>query len=325
MMEMDEGFVREVRANPADDNARLILADYLDDVGDPLGQFIRVQVRLARDDLGPQVREELTATEATLIESHAQSWLQPLRDFGVEGAAIRCFRRGLVERIRMKAKAFLTHGVEVCQISPAVHALDLRRPEGFVQELVEFEMPAQISVLDLSSNALNGPTSRLLRAPWMSQMETLDLQFNYMSGKDLNSLTKNTLPRLKRLDLEMNSLGRSMKTFAKAKFLGTLEELSLRNNSLEDAGLAELAASPNLLELRRLNLASNGISDVSPLCESLAFANLEFMSLNHNRLGQDANARLLNAKCLPDGMQLELRGNSLQPSKQLKSRFRVVV
>ena len=39
-MSFDEGFVEEVRLNPKDDNARLILADYLEESGDPRGEFI---------------------------------------------------------------------------------------------------------------------------------------------------------------------------------------------------------------------------------------------------------------------------------------------
>jgi uncharacterized protein (TIGR02996 family) len=42
-----EGFIKAIRASPDDDCIRLIYADWLEERGDPPGEFIRVQVALA--------------------------------------------------------------------------------------------------------------------------------------------------------------------------------------------------------------------------------------------------------------------------------------
>ena len=43
-----EAFLQRIRAYPDDDAPRLVFADWLDEQGDPRGDFIRVQVALAQ-------------------------------------------------------------------------------------------------------------------------------------------------------------------------------------------------------------------------------------------------------------------------------------
>jgi uncharacterized protein (TIGR02996 family) len=47
-------FLRDIKDHPDDDTPRLVLADWLEEHGDPRGEFVRVQCQLARlreDDL----------------------------------------------------------------------------------------------------------------------------------------------------------------------------------------------------------------------------------------------------------------------------------
>lgn len=53
---IDPGMLAAVIANPKDDLCRLIYADWLDERGDPRGEFVRVQCELARDFPGLQKR-----------------------------------------------------------------------------------------------------------------------------------------------------------------------------------------------------------------------------------------------------------------------------
>ena len=45
-----EAFLQRIRAFPDDDAPRLVFADWLDEQGDPRGEFIRVQIALAQLD-----------------------------------------------------------------------------------------------------------------------------------------------------------------------------------------------------------------------------------------------------------------------------------
>jgi len=52
-MDRDEGFIQALLANPDDDSLRLVYADWLDDHGDPSGEFLRVVCalrNLTKDD-----------------------------------------------------------------------------------------------------------------------------------------------------------------------------------------------------------------------------------------------------------------------------------
>ena len=58
-----EPFLQTVLENPADDGARLVYADWLEEQGDPRGEFIRVQIELAKLKPGDPNVERLTDRE----------------------------------------------------------------------------------------------------------------------------------------------------------------------------------------------------------------------------------------------------------------------
>ena len=80
-MNKDESFCQAIRKSPEDDALRLVYADWLDERGDPRGQFIRVQCELAQlpDDspLTALRREELEDRERRLLKGHWEEWAGP--------------------------------------------------------------------------------------------------------------------------------------------------------------------------------------------------------------------------------------------------------
>ena len=68
-----EAFLQRIRAYPDDDAQRLIFADWLDEVGDPRGRFIRVQLALA------QVRSGEWHLHQWLAQYAQQSWARCAR------------------------------------------------------------------------------------------------------------------------------------------------------------------------------------------------------------------------------------------------------
>ncbi len=81
-MREDVSFVLHIRANPDDETARLIYADYLEERGDPRGELIRVQCELARLGVEDPLLPELTAREEELLAAHAEDWLAPCARWG---------------------------------------------------------------------------------------------------------------------------------------------------------------------------------------------------------------------------------------------------
>jgi uncharacterized protein (TIGR02996 family) len=70
-MTEDDAFLADIIANPDDDGVRLIYADYLDERGDPRGEFIRVQIERARLPEDDPRQEPLATRERWLLAADA--------------------------------------------------------------------------------------------------------------------------------------------------------------------------------------------------------------------------------------------------------------
>ena len=128
-MTHNDAFLQDILANPEDDTPRLIYADWLEERGDPRGEFIRVQCRLARmpaDDRRWPLLEQL---ERELLERHQDKWLGSLRP----SLARWSFRRGFLDMIAVPASLYLQRAVK----RPAT----VRR---FEVDLAGFEIPASV-------------------------------------------------------------------------------------------------------------------------------------------------------------------------------------
>ena len=68
-MTHDESFLRAIREAPDDDGVRLIYADWLEERGDPRGEFIRGQIALARTPVGAPGRNELAFRVRLLLDT----------------------------------------------------------------------------------------------------------------------------------------------------------------------------------------------------------------------------------------------------------------
>jgi len=91
---MDEtGFLHALLEDPADDTTRLVLADWLDERGDPRGELLRVQTELGRWVPDRGRRAALQERERQLVAAWVATWPEPLRgrcrEWAVEGGLAR--------------------------------------------------------------------------------------------------------------------------------------------------------------------------------------------------------------------------------------------
>ncbi len=61
-------------ANPSDDMARLVYADWLDEQGESRAEFIRIQIALVREKLQAAERFQLTDRATALYWKHHRFW-----------------------------------------------------------------------------------------------------------------------------------------------------------------------------------------------------------------------------------------------------------
>src|ERR1043165_4092328 len=73
-------FLREIKDRPDDDTPRLVLADWLQDRGDPRGELIALDIERCRLREGDPRHAELWQRERRLLCEHSFDWLGPLID-----------------------------------------------------------------------------------------------------------------------------------------------------------------------------------------------------------------------------------------------------
>jgi uncharacterized protein (TIGR02996 family) len=138
-------FLADVLAGPADDAPRMAYADWLQERGDPLGEFVAVQLRLARcrdgaESCPPDSRCgrcmgcELRRRERELLLTHGRAWPAGLlglewlareeRDgvwFTTGDAGLRLavqFRRGFIAHVELTLAAFDAHAAALFRAAP---------------------------------------------------------------------------------------------------------------------------------------------------------------------------------------------------------------
>jgi uncharacterized protein (TIGR02996 family) len=131
--------LRRILEVPADDVARLVFADWLQEHDEPeRAEFIRVQGRIAHLDMGARMlpkgvgRELLFAAEGNLVRNHWDDWV-PLNltgeylfawDEATATIELGCshsfyaFNRGFVSEVRLSLAAFMEHAEALFRAHP---------------------------------------------------------------------------------------------------------------------------------------------------------------------------------------------------------------
>jgi uncharacterized protein (TIGR02996 family) len=209
-------FLREIKDDPDNDAPRLVLADWLEEQGDPRSEFVRLQVERARLAEEDPRRKCLAARERQLLDEHAAAWLGRWHkaayrwqfDHGLlhlELAASRMARAGRATLDDAATAWVDSLGVSglpaevVAKLFP-VHALDLSSA-GDDSALTAASVPALAGLRRLRmtnvSQPLHPPLS-LAPLAELARLETLELvRAGNPYRLDVASLP--ALPRLRRL------------------------------------------------------------------------------------------------------------------------------
>lgn len=326
MSPAEEPFLDAILSRPADDGPRLILADFLDESGDPAdaarADLIRVQLALARLPAYHPRRPELADRQADLLRRHLAAWSAPLADL-VAGVT---FRRGLPDTVSMEAAAFVGGGADLFRRTRVggrsfVRRVRLLDPARVFPRLVRSPHLAAVAELDLSHGELgNGGAGLLARCPHLGGLKALDYGWNGADDAGVRLLARSAaFPALQSLALNDNGpvTAAGAQALADSPFLAGLVELDLSGNELTDAGVRALAAGRATGRLHTLRLAGNDIGDagVATLIRSGLFARLlardPSVDLRENEVGPAGAEALARCPELGRVAGLDLRGNHL--------------
>lgn len=177
-MTPDNPFLQALLAQPDDDTLRLAMADWLDENDQPeRGEFVRVQVELARGVADRERRRHLELRQRDLLIAHDSEWVTPLAKVlglkkGQWGGWV--FRRGFVEYFNLPATVINKFGTRLAELTP-VRELFLRPcNSGNVVALCRRPWLASVTHLYLESVHLTPNAVRaILDSPYLNNLRVL--------------------------------------------------------------------------------------------------------------------------------------------------------
>ena len=119
------GFLREFLADPKDGNTKLVYADWLEERGDPRGEFLRLRCNLADQPHGGLRYKELASRERALRAVLNTEWMSLFSPMLVSGSVLTTRPRAQVTRFLQicteigRALARYGYGVVGCEPDPS--------------------------------------------------------------------------------------------------------------------------------------------------------------------------------------------------------------
>jgi uncharacterized protein (TIGR02996 family) len=202
----ESGFLRAIFDAPDDPAPRLIFADWLDDQGDPRGEFLRVQTQLGAWVPDLALRTELQQRERAWLARHGlERLLGPLADLCVAWRYENGFGHVTMEARRFVTKRFTSHGAEWLR-NAWVRTLRLERLTGRLAAAAAAEPLQGVYGLDLSGQGLSDADAAvLLASPHLGGLRELQLSNNHLTEAFLQTQWDTpVVERLTVLDIRNN-------------------------------------------------------------------------------------------------------------------------
>ncbi|MFO1003683.1 MAG: TIGR02996 domain-containing protein [Planctomycetaceae bacterium] len=259
----EKTFLDEIISDPGDHQPRLIYADWLEDHGDPRGEFIRLQIERESHPHDP-TRNILPGTrESMLFEANSERWVAPLLKLGIERTAIG-FRWGFIDAVGVSCRTAASHIAAIRDFCPLLRRLYLH---GAYDDRID-QVSGSPHLQGLIQIGIQGQlTSENVRrfffdTPGLETLKAIDCSETNLGDAGLAELL--AAPQLQRIiALDLNSVDLSWRGAGQIlswRLAPQLEWLNLRQNSIGDRGGKLIARTQRLNAIKHLNLALNGFS-----------------------------------------------------------------
>lgn len=313
--------------HPHDETLRLVLADWLDDQGDPRGEYIRVQIALAGLPHSDPRRSPLAVREQELRSEHGRSWLPP----EVPHVKWDGFEKGFIEQVAISRwSTIVEHAERIRELAPIRHLRfhNCPVPMSQLEGLLESPLGRQLTGLSLDDCRLDDRAAiRLIENASVGRLVRLDLNRNGLRDAAVRAIAASpNVAKLAWLDLSYNGFGDSgTEWIAMSEHLRRLETLALNHNNIRGEGAVALAQNTQLSALAHLYLSVNRIGDygAKAFADSAARSRLETLELSFNQITDDGALALAASPHLAQLSQLHLSLNTLSPAAcdRLRERF----
>jgi uncharacterized protein (TIGR02996 family) len=295
-----DSFFEEILARPEEDGPRLMYADWLQERGDPRGEFIHLQCRWERERRAgsrlthEEDNEDQFADESPLeslkdriqelLHRHEAEWVAPLNGLAQQWV----FQRGFIEYIACRFEDFSKRHAELFAVTPLNSVTLVERGAAFLTH----REPAR------PYKARYDGVEALAGSPVIGRLRGLCLDRCLLDEKDISILAGSPhLSGLKRLSLARNDLADEGTTaLAASTSMNSLEVLDLSWNDVTNHGIEALAASPLTENLGSLVLMGNQIrvTGARALARSKGLRRLTHLDIRANRMEQRAVSILMD-------------------------------
>ncbi|MBC8290933.1 MAG: WGR domain-containing protein [Planctomycetes bacterium] len=324
-----EPFLAEIRDNPDDLGTYAVFADWLEEKGDPRGEFMNIQLQLEDESLKAADRKKRQTREAELLKEHEREWLGDLAPFLLDKNKSQIdyragnlyeyrFARGFMESLTVHY--LLPEFSKVLKKSPHTGMLrELRLRvipcgEELVEELEEQYGDKEWDDDDSPSfDALGGAEFPNLRHFEIDEDDEPSREYPscHIRAAGVGRLLKK-MPRLETLILEAHEVD------TEAVFKTKMPHLkSLTVNHMDNYPIDVLAKNKSLTNLESIWFYPHGLDyddepyiqldDVKAICRSKNLTSLKHLALYASTSGNEGIAELIDSGMLGRLKTLDMR------------------
>jgi uncharacterized protein (TIGR02996 family) len=166
----DSPLFQEILAHPADQELRLVFADWLDEQADPRGELVRLQCQLENMERSDPGYSRLRAKAGKLERQHGA--FGSLKAVTVAKTGLRC---GFVEWVELTPSRWIKHAAEIVQTTP-LRYLRLKGKSARFLKIAEMPELAQLTSLELRQPKIDDAgLEAIVKSPHLAKLETLGI------------------------------------------------------------------------------------------------------------------------------------------------------
>jgi len=330
----EKEFITAVVAEPDNDAPRLAYADWLDELKDPRGEFIRIQCDAAKLESRPklstqekQQRTRLKKQAEKLLEKHFVDWTAPLAGLKLRPGQVE-FRRGFLWGLELRDIDVTDDSLKILSNVPELERVDLDGSGVSDNGMRHLNAITNLSAIYVSETGVTVNSLDQLK-----DLKRLILVYNYKWGnepiREIEAIKQARnrrflkLPKEKQRSEALRALNFII-SWMPPDERGTYKTISFSQTCASDADLVYLRAIPEvelldffechavtsrglehlrpLTRLRTLRLTESGVTDLAPLqhltsLEELNLDSLEQLEASSFRhLSALTNLRILEAR-----------------------------